>query len=77
MFKNAKAFSSFSVNDLRKAREFYGGTLGLETPEADNLLTLHIAGGGKVMIYPKPNHAPATFTVLNFPCPRSTRPSRS
>ena len=67
MFKDIKAFSSFSVNDLKKAKEFYQDTLGLEVGEINGLLELHIAGSNPVMIYPKPNHAPATFTVLNFP----------
>ena len=66
MFKVTEAFPSFSVNDLKKAKDFYGKTLGLkvsETPEGLELKT----GGTAVFIYPKPNHAPATFTVLNFP----------
>ncbi|MGH7848747.1 MAG: VOC family protein [Thermodesulfobacteriota bacterium] len=67
MFKNTKAFSSFSVNDIGKAKEFYGGTLGLEVLESDGMLTLHITGGTNILIYPKPNHTPATFTILNFP----------
>ena len=68
MFKNTKAFSGFSVNDLQKAKEFYSQTLGLEvTDEAMGLLALHISGGTRVLIYPKPNHIPATFTILNFP----------
>ena len=67
MFKNTKAFSSFSVNDIQKAKEFYGGTLGLEVLESDGMLTLYIAGGTNILIYPKPNHTPATFTILNFP----------
>jgi catechol 2,3-dioxygenase-like lactoylglutathione lyase family enzyme len=67
MFKDAKAFSSFSVNDLKKAREFYGGTLGLEVAETPEGLELHLAGGNTVFLYPKPNHTPASFTVLNFP----------
>jgi catechol 2,3-dioxygenase-like lactoylglutathione lyase family enzyme len=66
MFAETKAFSSFSANDIQKAKEFYGGTLGLEVSESQGLLTLKPAGGGTVMIYPKPNHTPATFTVLNF-----------
>ena len=66
MFKDTHAFSSFSVNDLQKARDFYGTTLGIEL--SDNMgLELKIAGGGSVFIYPKPNHEPASFTVLNFP----------
>jgi catechol 2,3-dioxygenase-like lactoylglutathione lyase family enzyme len=67
MFKNTKAFSGFSADDLQKAKEFYSKTLGLEVSETAGGLGLHIAGGGKVFIYPKPNHVPATFTILNFP----------
>lgn len=67
MFKNTKAFSSFSAPDIPKAKQFYGEILGLEVSEANGLLTLLLAGGGIVMIYPKSNHAPASFTVLNFP----------
>jgi predicted enzyme related to lactoylglutathione lyase len=68
MFKNTKAFSSFSVNDIKKAKEFYGNTLGLEVSELEmGHLDLHIAGGSHIMIYPKSDHAPATFTILNFP----------
>jgi catechol 2,3-dioxygenase-like lactoylglutathione lyase family enzyme len=67
MFKNTKAFSGFSVNDIGKAREFYGNTLGLEVSEGDGMLTLHVAGGTKILVYPKPNHTPASFTILNFP----------
>jgi|SRR5215813_5862051 len=67
MFKNTKAFSGFSVNDLQKAKTFYGETLGLEIRELPAGLQLQIAGGGRIFIYPKPNHTPATFTILNFP----------
>jgi catechol 2,3-dioxygenase-like lactoylglutathione lyase family enzyme len=67
MLRDSTAFSGFSVNDIPKAREFYGGTLGLEVSESHGLLKLHLAGGATVLIYPKPNHAPATFTILNFP----------
>jgi predicted enzyme related to lactoylglutathione lyase len=67
MFKNTKAFSSFSVNDIGNAKEFYTKTLGLEVSEMNGLLNLHIAGGTDILIYPKPNHTPATFTILNFP----------
>jgi len=67
MLSNSKAFSGFSVNDIQKAKEFYGQTLGLEVSESNGLLTLHLPGDNKVLIYPKPNHAPATFTILNFP----------
>jgi catechol 2,3-dioxygenase-like lactoylglutathione lyase family enzyme len=67
MLKDSKAFSGFSVGDIQKAKEFYGRTLGLEVSEADGLLTLHFVGSNNVLIYPKPNHVPATFTVLNFP----------
>jgi catechol 2,3-dioxygenase-like lactoylglutathione lyase family enzyme len=66
MFKDAKAFSSISVNDLQKAKEFYGQTLGLKISETDEGLELNLAGGHTVFFYPKPNHTPASFTVLNF-----------
>jgi catechol 2,3-dioxygenase-like lactoylglutathione lyase family enzyme len=67
MFTNTKAFSGFAVPDLTKAKEFYGDTLGLKTSEEYGLLTLHIAGDRDVLVYPKPDHAPATYTILNFP----------
>ena len=67
MFRNTKAFSGFSVNDIQKAKQFYGETLGLEVSETHGLLNLHLAGGTTVLVYPKPNHIPATFTILNFP----------
>ena len=67
MLEASKAFSGFSANDIGKAKEFYGKTLGLKVSESHGLLTLHLASGNKVLIYPKPNHVPATFTVLNFP----------
>ena len=67
MFKDSKAFSSFSVNDLKKASDFYGGILGLGVTETEEGLELHLAGGNTVFLYPKPNHTPASFTVLNFP----------
>ena len=67
IFKNSKSFSSFSVNDLKKAKEFYGGTLGVGITETPEGLELHLAGGNTVFLYPKPNHTPASFTVLNFP----------
>ena len=67
MLGDSKSFSGFSVDDIQKAKEFYGQTLGLKVSESHGLLTLHLAGGNNVLIYPKPNHAPATFTILNFP----------
>ena len=67
MFKDTKAFSGFSVNDVQKAKEFYGQTLGLDLSESNGLLELHIAGGTNILMYPKENHIPAAFTVLNFP----------
>jgi catechol 2,3-dioxygenase-like lactoylglutathione lyase family enzyme len=66
MFKDTKAFSSFSANDLDQAKEFYGQKLGLEVSQTPEGLDLRLAGGGRVFIYPKPNHEPASFTVLNF-----------
>jgi catechol 2,3-dioxygenase-like lactoylglutathione lyase family enzyme len=62
-----KAFASFSVNDLRKAKQFYGETLGLEVTEKPEGLELSTANRGSIFIYPKSNHTPATFTILNFP----------
>ncbi|MDR3693591.1 VOC family protein [Mucilaginibacter sp.] len=68
MFKDTKAFSGFSVNDMQKAKDFYYGKLGIEVSENDmGIMTLHISGGSNIIVYPKPNHEPATFTILNFP----------
>ena len=68
MFKTTKAFSGFSVDDIPRAREFYGETLGLEVSEENGMLTLHIAGDQDTLVYPKGNdHTPASFTILNFP----------
>jgi catechol 2,3-dioxygenase-like lactoylglutathione lyase family enzyme len=67
MLSQSRAFSGFSVDDIQKAKEFYGGTLGLKVSEANGLLNLHLASGSTVLIYPKPNHAAANFTILNFP----------
>jgi catechol 2,3-dioxygenase-like lactoylglutathione lyase family enzyme len=67
MFASTKAFSGFAVDDVPKAREFYGETLGLETSEEHGLMTLHIAGDRPTLVYPKPDHTPATYTILNFP----------
>jgi|SRR4051812_13579222 len=67
MFEQVKAFSGFSVDDIPKAKEFYEGVLGLKVSEENGMLTLHIAGDRDTLVYPKPNHQPATFTILNFP----------
>jgi catechol 2,3-dioxygenase-like lactoylglutathione lyase family enzyme len=67
MFKDSKAFSGFSVADIDEARKFYADTLGLEVSEQNGMLTLHLAGDRDTLIYPKPNHIPATYTILNFP----------
>ena len=66
MFRDNHAFSSFSVNDLEQAKNFYGDKLGLEVTMTPEGLDLRLAGGGRVFLYPKPNHEPASFTVLNF-----------
>lgn len=69
MLEHTKTFSSFSVDDIQKAKDFYVKTLGLEVngiPGMDQVIRLHPNGGNSVMIYSKPNHQPATFTVLNF-----------
>jgi catechol 2,3-dioxygenase-like lactoylglutathione lyase family enzyme len=70
MLKDSKAFSGFSVDDLEAARGFYGDTLGLDVTVVDEsmgLLSINLASGATVMVYAKPGHQPATFTVLNFP----------
>lgn len=70
MFRDSHAFSGFSVNDVQKAKEFYGQTLGLEVsevPDMEDMLELHLGSGATVLIYPKRDHKPATFTILNFP----------
>lgn len=67
MFENTKAFSGFSVNDIPAAKRFYGETLGLKVTEENGLLTLHIAGDRPTLVYPKDDHEPAVFTILNFP----------
>ena len=67
MLKDAPAYSGFSTDDIAKEKDFYAGTLGLDVTEENGMLTVHLAGGHNVLIYPKDNHEPATFTVLNFP----------
>jgi catechol 2,3-dioxygenase-like lactoylglutathione lyase family enzyme len=67
MFEDTKAFSGFSVDDIPKARQFYGETLGLRVTEEFGMLQLHIAGDRNILVYPKADHTPATFTILNFP----------
>jgi catechol 2,3-dioxygenase-like lactoylglutathione lyase family enzyme len=68
MFTKTQAFVSFAVRDLDEARDFYGNRLGLRTSDGpEGVLVLHIEGSRDVMVYPKPDHAPATYTVLNFP----------
>jgi catechol 2,3-dioxygenase-like lactoylglutathione lyase family enzyme len=67
MFKNTKAFSGFAVDDVDKAREFYAETLGIEVSEENGLLTLHIADDRPTLVYPRPDHTPAEYTILNFP----------
>ncbi len=67
MFRNTKAFSGFAVNDLEAAKNFYGETLGLEVEQGGQGLRLKIAGGNPTFVYSKPDHVPATYTILNFP----------
>jgi predicted enzyme related to lactoylglutathione lyase len=67
MFATTRAFSGFAVDDTEKAKDFYGKTLGLAVSEEYGLLHLHISGGTTIVVYPKPGHVPASFTVLNFP----------
>ncbi len=66
MLKDNMAFSTFSADDIPRAKQFYGETLGLNVEDQMDGLAVHLAGGGEVFIYPKDDHAPATFTVLNF-----------
>jgi catechol 2,3-dioxygenase-like lactoylglutathione lyase family enzyme len=69
MLADSPAFSGFSVNDLAAARRFYEDTLGLRASdeEMDGIMRLQLGGGTEVLVYAKPDHRPATFTVLNFP----------
>jgi catechol 2,3-dioxygenase-like lactoylglutathione lyase family enzyme len=67
MFEQTRAFSGFSVDDIPKAKDFYGETLGLRVSEEYGLLTLHIAGERDTLVYPKDDHTAATYTILNFP----------
>lgn len=69
MFKDTKAFSGFSVDDISKAEDFYSRVLGLNVTAEHGMLFLHIASGADILIYLKPNHVPATYTILNFPVP--------
>jgi catechol 2,3-dioxygenase-like lactoylglutathione lyase family enzyme len=68
VFADSKAFSGFAVPDIARAREFYGTTLGIRVTEENDLLMLHLAGADRpTLIYPKPDHEPANYTILNFP----------
>jgi predicted enzyme related to lactoylglutathione lyase len=70
MLANSKAYSGFAVDDVEKAREFYSETLGLRTSvldEENGLMMLHLAGDRDTLVYQKPDHMPATYTILNFP----------
>lgn len=68
MLNHSKAFSGFSVNDIPKAKKFYSEILGVKVKDNPmGIIELHFEGGQKIIIYPKPNHVPATFTILNFP----------
>ena len=69
MFEHTKAFSGFSADDIPAAKKFYGETLGIPVSEEHGILTLHIAGDRDTIVYPKQDHVPATFTILNFPVP--------
>ena len=72
MLTDSPAFSGFAVNDLDAARSFYADTLGLQVtdvPEMGGLMRLNLGSGADVLVYGKPDHVPATFTILNFPVP--------
>jgi len=66
MLRDSQPFSGFSSNDIPAAREFYAERLGLDVTEDNDMLTLKLGGGHTVLIYPKENHEPATYTTLNF-----------
>ena len=67
MFKDTKAFSGFAVDDLEAAKKFYSETLGIEVEQGGQGLRLKVAGGNPTFVYSKPDHVPATYTILNFP----------
>ncbi|WP_069166016.1 VOC family protein [Nocardia altamirensis] len=67
MLADSNAFSGFSVDDIKAAKTFYAETLGLKVSDENGLLQLHLGSGSSVIAYPKPDHTPATFTILNFP----------
>jgi len=69
MFRNTKAFSGFSVDDIPRAKDFYSNVLGLDVSDVEEMgmLDLNIVGGTVILVYPKHNHKPSTYTVLNFP----------
>src|SRR5918993_237241 len=83
LFTSTKAFSGFSVDDVPEAKKFYSETLGLRVSEEYGMLSLHIAGEWDILVYPKSDHTPATFTILNSPVdrvfkrPRRQRPVRN
>ena len=67
MFGNTRAYSGFSTNDISAAKKFYGETLGMNVSEQNGMLSLQVAGSNDILVYPKPDHTPASFTILNFP----------
>jgi catechol 2,3-dioxygenase-like lactoylglutathione lyase family enzyme len=67
MLTDSHAYAGFSTNDVERCRTFYADTLGLKVTEEKGMLTLHLGGGAKVLVYPKEDHQPATYTCLNFP----------
>ena len=67
MLESSKAFSGFAVKDIAAAKAFYTDRLGLDVTEENGMLTLRFAGGRPTIVYPKPDHTPATYTILNFP----------
>ena len=77
MLKTSKAFSGFAVKDILKARQFYADTLGLDVKTNEDMLAIDLGSGAKVLIYPKPDHTPATYTILNFPVENVERTVRA
>jgi len=67
VLQNSNAFSGFAVKDIAAANAFYSDTLDLAVTEENGMLTLHITGGRPILVYPKDDHIPANYTILNFP----------
>jgi catechol 2,3-dioxygenase-like lactoylglutathione lyase family enzyme len=67
MLETKRAFSGFAVKDIDAARAFYARTLGVDVDTENGNLALHLGPDHVVFAYPKPDHKPANYTILNFP----------